>query len=298
VANGHAVAAELATRPAAWLTAFAQAQRPDRFEGLAARLDAALPILLADRNVKALFAIRCTLDELAAAGARRPDFQVARAQRQQRAFDEPAFLSALAEAMLAQDRPPREFSELALRIAGPATYALYSARLKLSEQPSVRRRFVLMIREFGTDALPMIRAGLVRLETRREAPVAALLAADLFLASPRVRDEEAGAVSARYLHDSPPGLADLALEALVAFWGPRAAPLLIELVGSPDEGVSLSAINGLRELSSIDDLAVLRIASAVRLSNSADVRAAGRAALLATSGKAHVVALRALKQLG
>jgi hypothetical protein len=212
-------------------------------------------------------------------------------------FAEPTFLGALAEAVLSADRPPRELMELVLRIGGPAAYALYSARLKMSDQPAVRRRFVLLVRELGPDALPMIRAGLARLETRREVLVAAALAADLLLASPRVRDDEAGEIAARYVQGSSPGLTSVAAEALVGFWGPRATPLLLGLLNSHDDGVSIAAINGLRELRAIDEYAVTKIAFAGRSTESADVCIAARAALSETTGAARVVAMRALEQL-
>ncbi len=295
--NGRVLAGELAARPAAWLSAFAEAQRADQFEALASRLEAALPVLLAERNVRSLFAVRCTLDELAADGPQQPGWRVARARHLQQMFAEPAFMTALAEAALSTDRPPREILELVLRIGGPAAYALYSSRLKLSDQQPVRRRFVLLVRELGLDALPMIRAGLARLETRREVLVAAALAADLLLASPRVRDDEAGEVTARYVQGSAPGLTSVAAEALVGFWGPRATPLLLGLLNSHDDGVSLAAINGLRELRAVDEYAVTKIAFAARSTSSADIRTAACAALSETSGSARVVALRALTQL-
>lgn len=295
--NGRLLAGELVSRPAAWLSAFAETVRHDQFQALANRLEGAIPFLLAERHMKALFAIRCTLDELAADDGRKPIGRIAVARKLQQSFAEPAFLTALAETALSTDRPPREISELLLRIGGPVTYTLYSTRLKLSEEPAVRRRFVLLVRELGNDALPMIRAGLERLETRRDVLVAVALAADLLLASPRVRDEEAGEVTARYIQGSPPGLTSIAAEALVGFWGSRATPLLLGLLSSHDDGVSLAAINGLRELRAVDEYAVAKIASAVRSTTSTEVRAAGRAALLATTGNARVVAERALEQL-
>ncbi|MDB4939035.1 MAG: serine/threonine protein kinase [Labilithrix sp.] len=295
--NGRLLAGELVARPAAWLSAFAEAQRADQFESLAGRLEVALPVLLAERQVKALFAVRCTLDELAADDGRQPGWRTARARQLQHLFAEPGFLGALAEAVLSSDRPAREITELVLRVGGPAAYALYSARLKLSDQPAVRRRFVLLVRELGPDALPMIRAGLARLETRRDVLVAAALAADLLQASPRVRDDEAGEVTALYVQGSPPGLTSVAAEALVGFWGPRATPLLLGLLNSYDDGVSLAAINGLREVRAIDEYAVAKIAFAARSTTSADVRAAAHAALTETSGNARVVALRALDEL-
>jgi serine/threonine protein kinase len=295
--NGRVLAAELVARPAAWLSAFADTHRADQFEALASRLEAALPVLLAERNAKALFAVRCTLDELAAEDPRQPGWRTARARHLQQMFADPTFLGALAEAVLSADRPARELMELVLRIGGPVAYALYSARLKMSDQPAVRRRFVLLVRELGPDALPMIRAGLSRLETRREILVAAALAADLLLASPRVRDDEAGEIASRYVQGSAPGLTSVAAEALVGFWGPRATPLLLGLLNSHDDGVSLAAINGLRELRAVDEYAVTKIAFAARSTSSADVVTAARAALSETAGATRVAALRALEQL-
>jgi HEAT repeat protein len=127
--------------------------------------------------------------------------------------------------------------------------------------------------------------------------VAAALAADLLQASPRVRDEEAGEVAALYIQGSPPGLTSVAAEALVGFWGPRATPLLLGLLNSHDDGVSLAAINALRELRAIDEYAVTKIAFAARSTLSADVRAAAYAALTETSGNARVVALQVVDEL-
>lgn len=295
--NGRVLAAELVSRPAAWLSAFAETQRADQFESLASRLEAALPVLLAERNMKALFAVRCTLDELAADDGRQPGWRITRARALQHLFAEPTFLATLAEAALSADRPPREITELVLRVGAPATYALYSARLKMSDQPPVRRRFVLLVRELGVDALPMIRAGLARLEGKREILVAAALAADLLLASPRVRDDEAGELAALYVQGSPPGLTSVAAEALVGFWGARATPLLLGLLGSRDDGVILAAVSGLRELRAVDEYAVVKIAGACRATGSAEVHAAARGALLETTGPARIVAERALTQL-
>jgi hypothetical protein len=294
---GRLAAMELTSRPAAWLSAFAAAQRPERFESLASRLAGALPWLFADFSVRVLFAVRCTLDELAADTKRRPLAQMARARQLQMAFSDAAFLARLAEAVLSEERPPREMTELVLRLSTAIAYPLYSARLKLYDVAAVRRRFVLLIRELGTDALPMIRAGLLRLVNRRDVPVAADLASDLFLASPRVRDDEAGDATLPYLQGSAPDLTALALEALVGFWGPRAIPTLLELLDSPDAHVGLAAINGLRALAAVDELAAWKIAAIVRLSPPGEVRAAGRAALLEAQGDAHVVARRLLADL-
>jgi serine/threonine-protein kinase len=295
--NGRVLAGELVARPAAWLSAFAESEQQDSFASLAGRLAFALPVLLEERQVKALFAVRCTLDELAAPGGHSPGWRVGLARRLQLAFGEPAFLAWLAEAALAVDRPPREITELILRLGAPIAYALYSARLKLREQTGVRRRFVLLVHELGVDALPMLRAGLALLEPKRDVSVAAELATDLLRASPRARDDEAAVLTSLYLQGSPPALKSAAADALVAFWGPRATPYLLGLLGSADPAVTVSAIDGLRQLEMVDEHAVMKIAFAARSTTSHDVHRSARAALMDTVGAARVAAERALAQL-
>jgi serine/threonine protein kinase len=295
--NGRLLAGELATRPAPWLAAFAETARPEQFDALAVRLEAAMPVLVAERNLKTLFAVRSTIDELAVDDGSQPGWRIARARSLQQAFAEPLLLAMLAEAALTSDRPSREVTELLLRAGTPATYAIYSARLKLKDVEGVRRRFVLIVRELGAEALPMIRAGLARLESRREIAVAAALASDLFQASPHVRDEEAGEVTARYLQGSPLGLTCVAAEALVSFWGMRATPLLLGLLACDDDAVRVASINGLRDLRAVDEYAAQRISDAARATSSAEVRSAARSALLQTVGNARVVAQHALGEL-
>ena len=299
VANVNAVvlAAELVARPAAWLSAFAATSRADAFGVLASRLEGALPILFAEQQTKALFAVRCTLDELTGGAPPQLGWRVARARELQHMFAAPTLLAGLAESALAEDEPAREITELVLRIGGPAAYALYSARLKMSDRKGVPRRFVLLVRELGANALPMIRAGLARLLTKRDVAVASALAADLLQASPRVRDEEAGDLAARYVQGSGPALTTVAAEALVAFWGARATPLLLGLLSSGDAAVVVAAMDGLRNLQAIDQHVVARIALAAQVMRSAEVRVAARAALMETSGSVRGVAMVAVQRL-
>jgi hypothetical protein len=295
--NGRVLAGELVARPAAWLSAFAENEQQDSFTSLAGRLAFALPVLLEERQVKALFAVRCTLDELAAPGGHTPGWRVGLARRLQLAFADPAFLAWLADAALAVDRPPREVTELILHLGTPVAYALYSSRLKLRDQPGVRRRFVLLVRELGVEALPMLRAGLALLEPKRGVGVAADLATDLLRASPRARDDEAAVLTSLYVQGSPPDLTSAAADALVAFWGPRATPYLLGLLGAADPAVTVAAIDGLRHLEMVDEHAVMKIAFAARSTTSQEVHRAARAALMDTSGAARVAAARALAQL-
>jgi serine/threonine-protein kinase len=293
---GQALADELAARPGPWLLAFAGTVRTDAFEALATRLEAALPLLMAARQVKGLFAIRCTLDELATDDGAQPRWRIARARLIQKGFADPAVLGMLAETALGTERADREFVKLLVRAGTQGAYALYSARLKLKDVPGVRGRFVPAVGDFGVEALPMIRAGLARLEARRDVPVAADLAMDLLEASPRMRDDEAGEVTARYLQGAPLPLTRAAAEALVYFWGPRSTPLLLGLLVCEDDAIRLACIRGLRALRAVDEYAVPRIVFAARASRSQEVHAAARQVLSETTGEARVAAQRALAQ--
>jgi len=277
--HARLLAGELATKPAPWLAAFASSATYDQFDVLARRLGAAVPLLVAERNVRALFAIRCTLDVLAADDPNQPSWRAAGARTLQHAFQEVPLLGFLAEAALSDDRPPREITELLLRAGTPATYALYSARLRLTACQGVRSRFADLLRAFGNEALPMIRAGLAKLEARRELAVAASLAMDLLEAAPRVRDDEAGAITARYLVGSTTELTCAAAAAIVAFWGTRATPLLVGLLAADDDRARIAAIQGLRELRAVDAHVARSIVRAATSSTSAELQSAARAAL-------------------
>jgi serine/threonine-protein kinase len=295
--HGRLLAGELAARPAPWLAAFAGATQAEQFDTLARRLEGALPLLAGERNFKALFAVRRALDALAVDDGQQPGWRFARARALQLACADPQLLTALAEAALTSDHPGREVHELLVRAGTPAMYALYSARLKLHDLVGVRRRFVLFIREVGVEALPMIRAGLARLEARRNVPVAAALAYDLFEASPHVHDDEAGEVTVRYLQDAPRDVTRVAAQALVWFWRARAKPRLLGLLACDDEGVVIVSMNGLRELGIVDEYAVTRIVAAARATRSAEVRNAARWALRESLGNAYALAQRALRDL-
>jgi eukaryotic-like serine/threonine-protein kinase len=295
--HGRLLATELATRPAAWLSAFAETTRQDQFESLSRTLDAALPVLIEEKNVKALFAVRCMLDILAGESPSHMEWRRAKAQQTQRAFADPSLLMFVAEQVLLSDAPARETSELLLRAGAPGAYALYSVRLKHPDQESVRARFIALIRHLGVSALPMIRAALAKLESRRDHPIAAALAGDLLQASPNVRDDAAGDLAVLYVDGAPADLVAVAAAALVRFWGERATPVLLGLLGSQDDGVRLVSIVGLRELQAIDEHAVAKIAAVARASSCPQVRAEALVALLETKGGTRADAERALELL-
>ena len=277
--RGRIVAAEIAAKPAQWLAAFSRAGSEDEFKLRASQLEEALPEILTERNLKTLFAIHSTLDVLGADDPSAPGWRVAGARRLQRVLFDGTFVGWLAEAALADDDPPREILRLLVGGGAPATYALYSARLRLTEQPNVRARFVRRVRDFGAAALPMVRAGLARLEPKRGMIVAASLAQDLLDSAPRVRDDEAGFTTAAYLYDSNPALTAAAARAIAAFWGARSVPLLVGLLEAEDSSVVVAALDGLRETRAVDVHVARHIAAVVAASSSAEVQKAGRAAL-------------------
>ena len=270
-APGYELADELVLRPAPWLASFARETRRDAFEALAARLEWAIPALIDGRQLKALFAIRSTLDALDVTEAWRATV----VRNAQRLMEEPALLGSLAELVLASDNPPREERELLLRAKVAGSYALYSTRLKLAGQAGVRGRFADLVRLFGADALPMIRAGLAKLETRRDHAVANELARDLLEGAPVVRDEAAGAILARYLHGgSSPELTASCLVGLVRFWGERARPFVVAALDTRDELARAAGLRGLQELGgNFGDRIAVKVSGAMKRTISSEMRA-------------------------
>jgi serine/threonine-protein kinase len=276
----EALASELAARAAPWLARLAAVNRVDVFAELVAQLGLAIPVLVERKNVRTLLAVRSTIDVLAFDDRMQPPWRVHAARSLQHAFEDPAFLAMLAERALSGDAAPREVMELLLRAGTASPYALYSMRLRLTSHAGVNKRFVEAVRRFGIDALPMIRAGLTKLENRCELAVAASLATDLFSASPRVRDDVAGGLGARYVQaGSTASLTRAAADALTAFWGERAAPILLGLLNAEDELVLVSALDGLRLLRAIDEHVAVKVTAIARTNTSPVVVAAARAAL-------------------
>ena len=216
-------ATELTASPAAWLARLAETTQRDVFESLAHRLDASMPVLTASGSYKELFAVRCTIDHIAD-DIQAPPWRSGAAQALRLALADPGLLAELAAAVLAEDSPPYEVAELLHRAGTPGAYALYSARIKASNA-AARRRFVAHVRSFGIAALPMIRAALARLESRRNSAIAADLFLDITAASPRVQDDDAGTIVARYLEGSSEPVTCAAIEALVSFWRATASSI-------------------------------------------------------------------------
>jgi hypothetical protein len=293
-----ALVSELASKPSGWLAALVAITSKEQYEGAIKLLGWALPLLVEDESYKSLFAIRCTLDMIAD-DPHSPSWRRAGADPQIQVLTEPPLLGKLATIVLTAATPPREVSELLVRGTVAATYALYSARLKLTSVEGVRARFVELVRSFGENGLPMIRAGLAKLEAKRELEVAEQLAIDLMEAAPRVKDDAAGEIVARYLDgETSPVMVTAAASALVAFWGERAVPVLLALLSSPDDAARAAAIEGLGVLRAIDERIVPKVAHVAGPGAAAEVRAAARAALGDVIGPARAAAERAIAELG
>ncbi len=289
---------ELTTKPAPWLASLAATTNKEQFEASVEQLGWALPLLVDDAAYKTLFAIRSTLDVLAE-DDRSAAWKRAGAQSLQQVLMEPALLAKLATIVLSEKNPSRESSELLFRAGTAAAYALYSTRLKLAAMTGVRQRFVETIRRLGPNAMPMIRAGLAKLEGRRAHAIAEDLAVDLLEAAPRLRDDAAGDLVARYLNvEATPALVRAAASALVAFYGDRAAPVLLALLVVGDDDARVSALEGLAAVRAIDERVIAKIAQIADKDAAPAVRAAAGAALRDVIGPARSVADATLVRLG
>jgi HEAT repeat protein len=171
--------------------------------------------------------------------------------------------------------------ELLHRAGTPGAYALYSVRIKATSM-AARRRFVANLQSYGVVALPMIRAALARIESRRNSGVGAHLFLDIIAASPRVLDDEAGTIVARYLEGSAEPVTCAAIEALVSFWRARAAPELLGLIGAESERVCIAAVRGLVAIGAVGEHVAPRLAHLSRTNPSPAVRAAATEALAGT----------------
>jgi HEAT repeat protein len=128
----------------------------------------------------------------------------------------------------------------------------------------------------------MIRAALARIESRRNSGVGAHLFLDIIAASPRVLDDEAGTIVARYLEGSAEPVTCAAIEALVSFWRARAAPELLGLIGAESERVCIAAVRGLVAIGAVGEHVAPRLAHLSRTNPSPAVRAAATEALAGT----------------
>ncbi len=243
---------ELATTPAAWLARLTTATHADERKRMFRQLASALPALARDHHARSLLAVRRALDMLVADGG-----AASAAAPLLHFFGDPQLLAWVAELALGGDDDAKE---LLVASGTQGAYALYSMRLKVNDQDAVRERFVTILGELGVSALPMIRAGLARLEPHCESPVASAMAEDLLLGAPAARDDETGEIVARYLRVSSPALVRAGIAALTRLWGERARPFLVALLSADDDSIRIGAIQALGQVHGLDDHVVRRIA--------------------------------------
>jgi hypothetical protein len=124
---------------------------------------------------------------------------------------------------------------------------------------SVRRRFVEIVHTMGAPALPMIRAGLAKLAPHHQRPVARDLAVDLLLATPNLRDDDAGELASRWARVGPVEVTRAAVPALARLWGERARPLFVAALQSEDLLLANAAVAALDSLGGSDDDVAARV---------------------------------------
>jgi eukaryotic-like serine/threonine-protein kinase len=257
----RAVAPEIVTSTTEWLKRYAETLKHEEFMVMTEQLEATLPALINTANTKTLFALRSTLDLLASGNAN--DARTARVVRLLKAFADPKLLAMVAETALLGKRGEDAAVRLLLAAKTPAAYAMYSVRLKLTGT-HVRHRFIELIAAFAEDALPMIRAGLTKLEAHQNVPVAAMLTEDLLRGVPALYDDALGEVIARYVRGGSPRLRCAAIGALARVWGERSRPILIGVLGTTDDDARATAIRALGTIKGIDDLVAQKIEDLVR----------------------------------
>ncbi len=163
-------------------------------------------------------------------------------------FATPALLGAIAAKALdgTEDRE-NAARKLVARAGAGGAYALYTARLRHGVFEA-RERFVAILGELGTAAMPVIVAGLERLEEKLEVAGALGVAEDLLKAMPNVGDARAAGLLMRYADRPQASLAVLAAGKLARVARDEARPLLVRLASSKDDRIAIAAIGGLRDL--------------------------------------------------
>jgi serine/threonine protein kinase len=256
------VSSSLARDPRTWLTKLVAERDPRALDKMLDEVEGAARLLAQRADARVLRAVSSTIHGIATDEARHPTIRT-NATKVMKVFSEPALLAPIAERLLAHDDDQREAARTLVLHAGVAgAYALYGARVKLATQPEVRVPFVLTMRALGEGSWPVVRAALERIPAAALTgghPVAALLAEDLLLCVPALRDEAAGHLVAKYVHTTDAALCRAATLALGRVWAERAAPLLLALLDVADDGVRSAAIAGLRGIGAVDAHVVRRL---------------------------------------
>ena len=176
-----------------------------------------------------------------------------------RVIRDPAPARAFAGQLLSGklERPEDAFPILS--IAGPvAARSLLEARRVQAPSLEMRARFVTFLRATGPAALPVILGGLEPL-TGLASRTDEALADDLLRAAPDVRSDLGGELAVRFVRPDRPVLAVIALNATVAFWGPRAHALILGVLDSTIDPVRIAAVEALQRLRTLDDWAIERL---------------------------------------
>ncbi len=249
------VSVSLARDPKKWLTQLLEERDGRLFDKMLGEVGPAARLLAQKADARALRALSSTIHGIATDG-KRPAAIRASATTVMKVFADPALLAPVAEKLLRRGDDSDAARALVLD-AGPAgAYALYGARVKLAAEPAVREPFVATMRALGESSWPVVRAALERIPATAltgEHPRAAELAEDLLWSVPVLRDDAAGALVAKYVRTTQASLCRAATQALGRLWAERAAPLLLALLGVPDDGVRSAAIAGLRQIGAVDE---------------------------------------------
>jgi serine/threonine protein kinase len=255
----------LITDPVRWLADLAVTTDPNEFAAMCSELEGALPIVAKSARLDVMWRIRSTLAVIVEEGPATHASRPAGANRVLKALQDKAILAPAAHELLHGQPASRQASGLLLAAGVGGAYVLYGARTKSAPDPEVRLRFTGMMREIGTQAFPVLRAALEKLEGREEA--APELLVDVLEGIPQIRDDATGEVVSRFLTCKAPEIRRRATAALVRCWGERSQALLVGLLKDEDENVRVAAIAGLRHIGRVDETVVRRLGAMLQPSH-------------------------------
>ncbi len=256
-----------------------EAKAADKLAVLVSTLEPKTRALLKEGQPAVLARLRSLLDAIAAEPPSPNGGNRAAAVKPLLAlFGDPALLAPLADKALegVEDKDGLA-TDLILRAEKAGAYALYAARLR-NGGFEARSRFVTLLHRIGPAAIPVIRVGLERLETRLHIEGAPGIVQNLLEALPSCYDGETSEVVARYTQSDSPGLAVSATLALPRVAARRARPILVGLLTHSDENVALAAIAGIALFKAVGVDVLEQIAPLVK--ESGPTRIAARLAAL------------------
>jgi serine/threonine protein kinase len=290
---GSAGPADVARVMAPFLRQLSETTGVREFAALATPLEPKIRTLVEQAHGETVWRLRSTLEMIAAEPANSAgESRAPIAKRLLALLEDPKLLALLAEKALdGMEDKDGMAGKVIVRAGVGGAYALYAARLK-NGVFDARERFVALLQKCGPVAIPLIRSGLVKLESRIEVAGALTIAEDLLKALAETADEEAGEIVARYTRSENAGLAALATTALPGLWAGRARPILLGLVDDTQESVAVAAIAGLRKANAIDRAFVTKVEPLVMGRSSARpaVRIAALEALAAPTREASIAA--------